>query len=31
MGCLKDFEESDLVWKNGLVCADCNEGGEDGE
>lgn len=31
MGCLKDFEEGDLVWKNGLVCADCNEGGEGDE
>jgi hypothetical protein len=29
MGCLKDFEDGDLVWKNGLVCADCNEGGGD--
>jgi hypothetical protein len=31
MGCLKDFEDGDLVWKNGLVCADCNEGGEGDE
>ena len=31
MGCLEDFEDADLVWENGLVCTDCDEGGEDGE
>jgi len=23
MGCLKDFDDADLVWQNGLVCNEC--------
>ena len=26
MGCLNDFNEEDLVWQGGLLCADCKEG-----
>lgn len=26
MGCLKDYEDDDLVWQGGLLCVNCKEG-----
>ena len=28
MGCLKDYDDDDLVWQGGLVCTNCREEGE---
>lgn len=25
MGCLKDYEEEDLIWQGGLLCVNCRE------
>ena len=29
MGCLKDFNDDDLVWQGGLLCETCKGEGED--
>lgn len=31
MGCLKDYEDEDLVWQGGLLCVNCKEEGESNE
>jgi hypothetical protein len=33
MGCLKDYDDDDLVWQGGLLCVNCREEreGESGE
>ena len=25
MGCLKDYEDDDLIWEGGLLCANCKD------